>query len=259
MTNTENVGTAHVASARSTNLPISTKHSVEISHHLRYKTTSSAKEFLESVLEMKQAVPFRRYARDVGHRRGMSAGRYPVKAVKEFILLLNSVEANAQAKGLNTSSLKISKLIANKASTPMTGGRRRGASKRTHLQIEVIESVTKKTSKKDSKKKVKLAVPKATTPAKEEVKAEEKSEKKEEAVQEEVKTQEVAPKIEPKAEEKPVEPVKEAKEAVVEEKPAEKVTEEVAPAESTNENQEKSKELEKDETSEPAEKPEESQ
>ena len=215
MTKTENVGTAHVASARSTNLPISTKHSVEISHHLRYKTTSSAKEFLESVVEMKQAVPFRRYARDVGHRRGMSAGRYPVKAVKEFISLIKSVESNAQEKGLNTSSLKISKLIANKASSPMTGGRRRGASKRTHLQIEVIEGVTKKSPKKDTKKKVKSEVPKSTVPAKEEVKVEEKVAEpiNEEAPEVESKVEAVAePEAKPAEEsvEKPVEKVEEA-------------------------------------------------
>jgi large subunit ribosomal protein L22 len=241
MTKTENVGTAHVASARSTNLPISTKHSVEISHHLRYKTTSSAKEFLESVVEMKQAVPFRRYARDVGHRRGMSAGRYPVKAVKEFISLIKSVESNAQEKGLNTSSLKISKLIANKASSPMTGGRRRGASKRTHLQIEVIEGVTKKSPKKDTKKKVKSEVPKSTVPAKEEVKVEEKVA---EPINEE------APEVESKVEAVAEPEAKPAEESV--EKPVEKV-EEAVPAEtkSTDNNQE--------EKSNESEKPEESQ
>ena len=241
MTKTENVGTAHVASARSTNLPISTKHSVEISYHLRYKTTSSAKEFLESVVEMKQAVPFRRYARDVGHRRGMSAGRYPVKAVKEFISLIKSVESNAQEKGLNTSSLKISKLIANKASSPMTGGRRRGASKRTHLQIEVIEGVTKKSPKKDTKKKVKSEVPKSTVPAKEEVKVEEKVA---EPINEE------APEVESKVEAVAEPEAKPAEESV--EKPVEKV-EEAVPAEtkSTDNNQE--------EKSNESEKPEESQ
>ena len=241
MTKTENVGTAHVASARSTNLPISTKHSVEISHHLRYKTTSSAKEFLESVVEMKQAVPFRRDARDVGHRRGMSAGRYPVKAVKEFISLIKSVESNAQEKGLNTSSLKISKLIANKASSPMTGGRRRGASKRTHLQIEVIEGVTKKSPKKDTKKKVKSEVPKSTVPAKEEVKVEEKVA---EPINEE------APEVESKVEAVAEPEAKPAEESV--EKPVEKV-EEAVPAEtkSTDNNQE--------EKSNESEKPEESQ
>ena len=118
-------GTEHLASAKALNLPISTKHSIEISRHLRYKTTAFAIRFLEDVVVQKQAVPFKRFKRDVGHKAGMSAGRYPQKAALDFLKLVKSVEANAQVKGLNTSSLKIIKLIANKASVPLTGGRHR--------------------------------------------------------------------------------------------------------------------------------------
>ena len=143
----------HIASAKSLNLPISTKHSIEISHYLRYKTTSFAKQFLEDVIKLRAAVPFRRFRRDVGHKAGMAAGRYPVKAAKEFLKMINSVEANAQVKGLNTASLKIIALLANKASIPMTGGRHRRGTKRTHLEIEVKE---KKDIKKEVKKKKKV-------------------------------------------------------------------------------------------------------
>jgi large subunit ribosomal protein L22 len=146
MAKQKQVGTEHIASARSLNLPISTKHSVEISHQIRYKNTSFARKFLEDVISMEKAVPFRRFRRDVGHKRGMSAGRFPQKAAKEFLKLVKSVEANAQTKGLNTTTLKITKLVANKASTPITGGRLRQGTKRTHLEIQVKE---RKEIKKD--------------------------------------------------------------------------------------------------------------
>jgi len=169
----------NAAIAKSTNLPISTKHCIEIGHHIRYRSTSFAKKFLEDVLAERQAVPFRRFYRDVGHRRGMSAGRYPVKAASQFILLIKSVEANAQAKGLNTSSLKISKVIANRAATPMGGGRHRHSTKRTHLEIEVIEGVVKKKiSTKEKRTESKPVVKTEVKPVEKTVKKEEQKESK---------------------------------------------------------------------------------
>ncbi len=153
MAKTKDSGSAHVASAKSHNLPISTKHSVEISRNLRYRSIKYAKSFLESVLKMEKAVPFNRFNNDVGHKPGIGSGRYPIKAASAFLKLFNSVEANAQVKGLNTSSLKIIKLLANKASIPMTGGRRRGGTKRTHIEIEVEEGKAGTAKKSEAKKK----------------------------------------------------------------------------------------------------------
>lgn len=142
-----NAKAEHCASAKALSIPISTKHGVEISNYLRYKNTSFAKDFLQNVIELKKPVPFKRFKRDVGHKAGMAAGRYPQKAAKEFLHLVESVEANAQAKGLNLSNLKIVKVLANKASIPFTGGRRRVGTKRTHLELVVQESAGKDKSK----------------------------------------------------------------------------------------------------------------
>ena len=136
-------GMAHVASAQMRSLPISTKHSIEISRHLRFKTCASAKSFLEDVITLSKPVPFKRFTRDIGHKSGMSSGRYPVKAAKAFLTLVKSVEKNAEDIGLDSSSLKIVHLLANKASIPMTGGRTKGATKRTHLEIKVAEVAAK--------------------------------------------------------------------------------------------------------------------
>ena len=193
-----------MAFAKALNLPVSTKHSIEISNHLRYKKTAFAKSFLEDVIGLKKAVPFKTFNNNVGHKPGMAAGRYPQKAAKEFLSLIKSVEANAQMKGLNSSNLKITKLLANKASEPMTGGRHRRGTKRTHLEIEVKELVGKKEKRVQKEKS-------ETKPAEKEVK-EPTVEKSPESVKEAVP--EV--KEELKVEEKPVVEKKE----IVKEAPA---------------------------------------
>lgn len=143
MKTTKNNITEPSAVARALNLPISSKQSFEISRHLRYKKTSFAKNFLEDVIALRKAVPFKRATRDVGHKPGMSSGRFPQKAAKEFLKLIKSAEANAQNKGLNTANLTITKLLANKASVPFQGGRHRRGSSRAHIEIMVEERKSK--------------------------------------------------------------------------------------------------------------------
>lgn len=142
-----------LARASIRNLPISTKQSVEISNFVRYKTTEQAKKMLQEVVEFTRAVPFRRSIMDLGHKPGMAAGSYPQKAVRQFLKLIHSVEANAQFKGLNVANLKITKVLANKANIPRTGGRHRVAHKHTHLEIEVEERKQETKNKEREMKK----------------------------------------------------------------------------------------------------------
>tara|TARA_Y100000310_G_C20543558_1_gene744495 strand:+ start:241 stop:933 length:693 start_codon:yes stop_codon:yes gene_type:complete len=152
---TEQSKIGHVAKARTLSSPISTKHAVEICYHIRYKSTSAAKQALESAMSLKRAIPFRKFNKDLGHKVGMAAGRYPIKAASIILQLVKSAEANAQDLGLDVSTLKISKAIANKAAVQATGGRRRSTGKRTHVELEVVEFTPKKKkpSKKQSQKK----------------------------------------------------------------------------------------------------------
>jgi large subunit ribosomal protein L22 len=128
-------------------LSISTKQSIEIANFIRGKNIEKAKNELQKVIEKKLAIPFRRYNRDMGHKKGnIAAGRYPQNAAKEFLNLLNGLEANAQNKGLST-NLIIKTIIPNKASRPWHYGRRRRIKmKRTH--IEIIAEEVKKENKK---------------------------------------------------------------------------------------------------------------
>lgn len=139
MTEKTNFGTEHSASARGMGLSISTKQSVEICNFLRYKSTTFAKGYLESVFKLEKPIPFKRFNRDTGHKPGMAAGRYPQKAAQQFLQLIKLVEANAHAKGLNVANLKITQILANRASVPMRGGRQQHGGRRTHVKIAVAE------------------------------------------------------------------------------------------------------------------------
>lgn len=101
-----------IASLR--DVSISYKETVELLDMIRGKKLSDAKKLLEEVIEMKRAVPFKRFHGKVGHRKGIGPGRYPVKAAKKILALLNSVESNAEFKGLDTENLWIIHAAAHK-------------------------------------------------------------------------------------------------------------------------------------------------
>jgi large subunit ribosomal protein L22 len=91
-------------------LRVSHKHSREICRTIKGMMLTQAKNFLRDVMEKKKAVPFRRYNKKAGHRKGLTkafAGRYPIKASEHILKILTSAEANAENKGLDTDKLRI--------------------------------------------------------------------------------------------------------------------------------------------------------
>ena len=91
-------------------LHISPKATREICRSLRGMRVKSAETFLEDVIAMRRAVPFRRYRRNVAHRHGLvgaDAGRYPQKAAKAVLEVLKNAMANAEYKGIESDNLKI--------------------------------------------------------------------------------------------------------------------------------------------------------
>ena len=133
-------------------LPISRKHGFAICKYLRGVALPNAKKFLENVISFKQPVPFTRFTDGLGHKPGMAAGRYPVKASVHILKLLKSVEANAQVKGLSTGNLVIKHIVAQKAPGVMRSGRNQRSAKRVHIEI-VVEEIKKKREEKPVKKR----------------------------------------------------------------------------------------------------------
>ena len=97
---------------------ISHKHSREIALAIKGMTIEKAREFLENVVSKQIAVPYRRYHNEVAHRTnirdGFSAGRYPQKAAKEFLRLLDNLESNAEYKGMDLDRLRIISAVTHK-------------------------------------------------------------------------------------------------------------------------------------------------
>lgn len=143
-----------MAKALGTALPISFKQSVEICRFIKNRNVEEAKKILHNVAEKKAAVPFKRYNWDLGHKKKLGPASYPEKASKEFIRLIESVEANAQFKGLNTSNLIITHVSAHKAGKTWHFGRKtRRKMKRTNVEIVVEE---KKKAQEGKQEKTKM-------------------------------------------------------------------------------------------------------
>jgi large subunit ribosomal protein L22 len=155
----------NMARALAKDLPISVKTSAEIASVVRGLSTAKAKAILGRVLEMKQAIPYKRFNDGVGHRKGagIGQGRFPQKASQEFIKIIESVEANAQAKGLS-SELKIIHIAPQKGTNQYRPGRlRRRMFKRTHLEI-VVEEIEKAPKNKENKENKKEKTTETKTP-----------------------------------------------------------------------------------------------
>lgn len=88
---------------------ISHKHAREIAVAIKGMSIESARNYLQSVINIERAVPFQRYKNEVGHKSdtGVMAGRYPKKAATEFVKLLDNLESNAEYRGMDLDRLKI--------------------------------------------------------------------------------------------------------------------------------------------------------
>jgi large subunit ribosomal protein L22 len=124
-------------------LHISPRHSREISRAIKGMRTGHARKYLDNVVALKQAVPFKRHNDSMGHRKGpMAAGRYPQKAAKEFIKILINAQANAEYKGIEPEDMKIAH-VATKKGRVIRGyrARARGSSSPKNTETVNIEMI----------------------------------------------------------------------------------------------------------------------
>ena len=96
---------------------MSHKHSKEIAREIKGKTAAKAVSYLESVIEGETSVPFKSHNSGVGHRNdidGWDAGRYPEKASKAFLDLLENGVNNADHQGFDGEDMAIEHIAAHK-------------------------------------------------------------------------------------------------------------------------------------------------
>ena len=140
-----------IAKAVAFDIPVSIKVMRETVAAIRGLKVSDAKKLLEDIIHLRQPIPFRRYKGKQSHKRGLAdkykwpIGRYPVKAARYLLRLLNQVEANAENKGLNKDNLVIIHIAAHKGITlkrymPRAFGRATPKFRRTsHVEVIVKE------------------------------------------------------------------------------------------------------------------------
>jgi large subunit ribosomal protein L22 len=107
---TEVLDPEKTAKASGRELRVSHKHAREVCRTIKGMKLANAKQYLRDVMDKKKAVPFTRYKKKAGHRHGLvkaSAGRYPIKAAKKILILVEGAEANAENKGLDVDRLRL--------------------------------------------------------------------------------------------------------------------------------------------------------
>lgn len=143
-----------IALARGHELPIKWKHAREICNAIMEKGMylHEAIEYLQDVMKQKNYVPFKRFKGNVAHRKNSyywkwPAGRYPYKAAKYILSVLENALNNARDKGLDEKRLKILLLAAHKSRVLRRRPDRRGPGilrgwkikRGTNLEVIVME------------------------------------------------------------------------------------------------------------------------
>jgi large subunit ribosomal protein L22 len=128
--------------------PISLKHSKAIARQLGGRTVEDAEAYLQRVIDGEQSVPFKQHNTGVGHRSdidGWDAGRYPEKASKDFLKLIENAKNNAIEQGFDGESMEIMHVAPHKVGErqgrkPRAFGRA-GAWNTTICDVELILQV----------------------------------------------------------------------------------------------------------------------
>ena len=149
-TSMSNYNKEHMAIAFLKGEAISTKHSVELARFIKHRSTAEAKALLEKIIVKKEAVPFKRYKRDLAHRTAIGPGRYPINAAKAFLRLVKTAEANAQHKSL-AAELEIVHCVAYGAVRSWHYGRKRRRKNKSATVELVVAEIAKDKKEKQGK------------------------------------------------------------------------------------------------------------
>jgi large subunit ribosomal protein L22 len=98
-------------------MPISPKFTREVCGLIRGMKVDKAVATLEGIIAVEVPVPLKRYNKRVSHKPGVGPGRYPVKAAKHILGVLNSAASNAEFKGLEVSNMAISTISVSRGRT----------------------------------------------------------------------------------------------------------------------------------------------
>tara|TARA_Y100000310_G_scaffold265631_1_gene276774 strand:- start:9533 stop:10138 length:606 start_codon:yes stop_codon:yes gene_type:complete len=138
-----------LAIARGISLKISPKHSFAICKVIKRKSPENAIKRLDAVVNMKRAIPMAGLEVAHQHGKGLAGAKFPRNACLEIIKVIKQAEANSVVAGIENPIITIAK--ANRASAPYRRAGRKA--KRTHIYLEVKDSIKNALSKNNKKSK----------------------------------------------------------------------------------------------------------
>jgi large subunit ribosomal protein L22 len=95
-------------------ISVSPKHCREVCKMLRGMRVDKAREYLQSVADLKTPVPYTRYKMFLSPKPKVGPGRYPRKAAKAILAVIESARSNAEYKGLDADNMMIKNACAHR-------------------------------------------------------------------------------------------------------------------------------------------------
>jgi large subunit ribosomal protein L22 len=80
---------------------------------LRGRKVTDAVRILEEIIDLKRPVPIKRFNMGVSHKRRVGPGRYPQKAARAVLGVIESAKHNAEYKGLDSENMKVTVVTTN--------------------------------------------------------------------------------------------------------------------------------------------------
>ena len=103
-----------------------------MSNLVKGKNIEKAVESLNEVISMKKALSMKG---EIGHKKGMMSGKYPVKDAKEFLKLVRNLGTNASNLGIDTAAARIHSTAD--TATRRKFGRYKGKSANITLSLKI--------------------------------------------------------------------------------------------------------------------------
>ncbi len=88
-------------------ISVSPKHCREVCKMLVGKKVEDAKKYLQGVIELKTPVPYTRFKMFLNPKPKVGPGRYPKKAAKAILRVIESAQSNAEYKGLEADNMRV--------------------------------------------------------------------------------------------------------------------------------------------------------
>jgi large subunit ribosomal protein L22 len=97
-------------------ISVSPKHCREVCKMLVGMKVERAKEYLNGVIELKQAVKYTRFKMFLNPKPRIGPARYPTKAAKAILRVIESAQSNAEYKGLEADNMRVKVAAAHRGS-----------------------------------------------------------------------------------------------------------------------------------------------